>query len=140
MLRSRGSSFSLALGKGSPVRALVRGRQETCQTASAGGCLQHVQEGTRNRLMINHCQPLFSLKAGLSDKAGNEALFWACCYVVVQGLEPIPAPCKAQLPLCPVLTGLGGKVVVRVPASGYRAVRLSRKQPPPAWGLRRDGK
>lgn len=95
VLRSRGSPFGLALGKGGPARALVRGRQETCQTASAGGCFQHMQEGTRNRLMINHCQPLFSLKAGLSDKAGNEALFWACCYVVVQGLELIPAPCKA---------------------------------------------
>lgn len=51
-------------------------RQEICQTASAGGCGEHVHQGTRNCLMINHCQPLFSLKTWLSDKACNEGLFW----------------------------------------------------------------
>lgn len=105
-------------------RVLVQHRQETCQTASAGGCLQHVQKGTRNCLMINHCQPLFSLKTGLLDKACNEALFWVCCYVIVQELELVRGPCKTQLPLCPILMSLGGNVVIRVPASGYRAAAL----------------
>lgn len=108
-------------------RATVQHRQETCQTASAGGCLQHVQKGTRNCLMINHCQPLFSLKTGLLDKAGNEALFWVCCYVIVQELELVHSPCKIQLPLCPILMSLGENVVVRVPASGYRAANLQQE-------------
>lgn len=88
---------------------LVQHRQEMCQTASAGGCLQHVQEGTRNCLMINHCQPLFSLKTGLLDKAGNEALFWVCCYVSMQELELVCGPVQDTVPTLTSFNEFGWK-------------------------------
>lgn len=74
---------------------------------AAGGCLQHVQPGTRNVLMINHCQPLFSSKTWLSDTAHNEALFLGLLLCDCASAEAEPRTLQDAAPTLPKFEELG---------------------------------
>lgn len=59
---------------------------------------EHVQPGTRNDLMINHCQPLFWLKTWLLGELCSEGLFGVCCYEIA--FEP--QRLEGAVRFCPV--------------------------------------